>query len=461
MKFHLKSFCPKPAILLGVLVAGMGFHSVLAETVAEIEDAITKQIDVEIGAAGFEADTKEAELRIKYVAALKNLETKITRAGNLDDVLRVREEIAAIDKSGNPTSSDTPKGLVDLRTIYLKSKADLQAKSKAAADSKVSAVLAKISERESALTRQGEIDQALALRELREKMNLKYLPEKAEFKDSSGAVASRNPAPVKPPEDTPPAMEDLFGSKEWMESCTVPIAKQRIREQILLGDRGKQKWPVVVVSPGSIWSGTGSGQLFLSAARIVARQSKFEKLKFINDLSSHAYFIRCELLDTRLERGGIWWGGNYSARFYLEDSLVKGTLFPKRITMVDYGVRADRTVFVGIELPEVGYEKEQPARVVQNSWFCFVNCRFVKCKIPASFLLATYDCVFEDCTFVDDENPLAAKVTESLEAVVYARNCKNQISELQAPLAITVKPDTDLRGVEVPTEAAVSAKIAR
>lgn len=350
---------------------------------------------------------------------------------------------------------------MDLRTIYLKSNSELQAKSKASVDSKVAAAIAKLGEKETALTRAGEIDQALALRQLREKMNLKYLPEKAEFKDSSGAVASKSPSAVKPPTDTPPVMENLFSSKEWMESCTVPVAKQRIREQILLGDRGKQKWPVVVVSPGSIWSGSGSGQLFLSAAKVIGKQSKFEKLKFINDLGSHAYFLRCELLDCRLERGGIWWAGHYSARFYLEDSLVKGTLFPKRITMGDYGIRADRTVFMGIELPEVDYQKQQPARVVENPWFCFVNCRFVKCKIPASFLLATYDCVFEDCIFLDDEKPLAENVTESLEAVVYTRDCKNQISKLQEPLKITIKPDTALKGAIVPTESSVSAKIAK
>jgi len=461
MKSPIKRSSLVPSFLLGVFVAGLGVPSAMAETPAEIEESITKQIDLEVGSSKFEADTKESELRAKYVAALKGLETKTKQSGNLDAVLRVREEIAAVEKSGDPTTAETPKGLVDLRNIYLKSKSDLQTKSKTSIDAKVAAMIAKISERETALTKAGDIDQALALRQLREKMNLRYLPEKAEFKDSSGAVASKNPAPIKPPTDTPPVIENLFSSKEWMESCTVPVAKQRIREQILLGDRGKQKWPVVVVSPGSIWSGSGSGQLFLSAAKTVGKQSKFEKLKFINDLGSHSYFLRCELLDCRLERGGIWWAGHYSARFYLEDSLVKGTLFPKRITMGDYGIRADRTVFMGIELPEVDYQKQQPARVVENPWFCFVNCRFVKCKIPASFLLATYECVFEDCIFLDDEKPLAENVTESLEAVVYTRDCKNQISKLQEPLKITMKPDTTLKGAAIPTESSVAAKIAK
>ncbi len=147
---------------------------------------------------------------------------------------------------------------------------------------------------------------------------------------------------------------------------------------------------MVVVSPGSIWSGSGSGRFFLSAGRIVARQSKFEKLKFINDLSSRTYFVRCELQDTILERGGIWWGENHAGRFHLEDSLAKGALFPKRVTMGDYGIRAERTVFVGIDLPELGFGKHQPAGVVPNPWFCMVRCRFVKCKVSASFLLATY-----------------------------------------------------------------------
>ncbi len=62
---------------------------------------------------------------------------------------------------------------------------------------------------------------------------------------------------------------------------------------------------------------------------------------------------------------------------------------------------------------------------------------------------------------MDDGGPIAESVTEAMEAVIYAKDCKNQIGKLPAPLTITVKPDTALGGVTVPTEAAVSAGIAR
>lgn len=86
MKYPFKSFRVIPAILLTVILSGTGVRSADAESVTEIEDAITKQIDLEVGSAKFESDTKEAELRAKYVAALKSLEAKTAQSGNLDGV---------------------------------------------------------------------------------------------------------------------------------------------------------------------------------------------------------------------------------------------------------------------------------------------------------------------------------------------------------------------------------------
>ncbi|RYD25768.1 MAG: hypothetical protein EOP87_23860, partial [Verrucomicrobiaceae bacterium] len=61
---------------------------------------------------------KEAELSTRYFAALDALEKKLAAEGNLDLIVRLREEREAIKESGAPTAH-ADKELVALREKYL------------------------------------------------------------------------------------------------------------------------------------------------------------------------------------------------------------------------------------------------------------------------------------------------------------------------------------------------------
>jgi hypothetical protein len=50
--------------------------------------------------------------------------------------------------------------------------------------------------------------------------------------------------------------------------------------------------------------------------------------------------------------------------------------------------------------------KGEPAKEIRNAWMQIKNCRFVGCWIPESLLLATKDCVFENCVFGQPESAL-------------------------------------------------------
>ena len=78
-------------------------------------------------------------------------------------------------------------------------------------------------------------------------------------------------AMVKVPEQTPAEGDKPFTKPTWMESMTIPVAKQRIRTPIWIGDRGKHSQPYILVSPHSTWSGADSGRVDLSFGFVVAR----------------------------------------------------------------------------------------------------------------------------------------------------------------------------------------------
>ena len=73
----------------------------------------------------------------------------------------------------------------------------------------------------------------------------------------------------------------------------------------------------------------------------------------------------------------------------------------------DVGVRATNCTFYGVEFSKLKYLKDA-AEEVKMDWLQIKNCRFVDCVIPESLLIATQECVFENCTFGEPEPSVVA-----------------------------------------------------
>ncbi len=442
----------------GVCLLGWLAVSWLAcgEPVGEVVDPLRKQLDEKIDEVRSAADAKIEEVVEKYLNALQGLEKKSAAAGNLDLVVRVREEMDAVRKDGSVTAhSDAP--LVELRKVYRDLVDGVEGEARAARAKWVDVFEKGIKEREVEWTKAGRVDEALALRQERERLVLIYAPERAgeiAFADdprSSVPVETRELPPIDVPDETPPVNERPFAERQWMESMTILTSKQRVREPVSAGDRGKHKRPLIVVSPGSIWTASGNGHVFLSFAQFVARESRFEKFPFVCDHASNYYFIGCEFDGSTIQRGGIWWGGALAAKFYLERCAFRKTFIKgERMKTDDYGIRAQECVFEGVELPWVAFEKAQPADFVNERWLRFVRCRFIGCEVPASFLLLTRDCVFENCTFVNDGGEIMENEPKAVEIVYYTENCKSRISGFPEVFRLIEKPVAELK-VTVPT----------
>lgn len=439
-----------------------GLYALLLPAAAQAPaDAIRKAAREEIEAATTQADFKKQELTRKYAAALESLEKKLTTAGDLDGVLHVREERTEVQKSGK-TTAHQDKPLVELRGKYTASLQGIDAAMATARGKAVDQLRASIRTQEAALTKAGKVEEAVALRKEGERMLLEFggnaaagevafeedprFEEKAQLKDLP---------PIKIPEGKPELQDKPFANKDrWLTSLTVPLAKQKIRDGIVIGDRAKKAWPLVVVSTGSHWAGSGNTGIEASAGNLVSEGSRFEGLRFFADLDSYFFFTRGVFDDCRFDKGGVWYGSEQAGKFYFKECLVRGSFAGDFMNVVDNGLRAENSVFEDIEFPTFLFRKKQAADYLNHKWLRIVNCRFTGCTLPLSFLFLTRDCVFENCTFVDDPkpaNPGEELVEKPFQIVLYLKDCKNKITRLQEKAKLVERPISMLEGVTVPT----------
>ena len=440
------SFIPASAL------AADGVEAIRQAAKAEIENADTAEI------------FKKVELVQKYAAALDNLEKTLTASGNLDVIVRLREEREEVKKSGN-TTSHNDKAIVNLHEKYLKALTAIDGEMQATRAKVAAGITRKISEQETELTKAGKVEDALALRKEGERLLLEFAggaaADAVPFEDDPRVAAPsvrKELAPIKIPTETPALVEKPFSNKDrWLESLTVPVAKQKIREAVVIGDRAKKKWPIVVVTSGSVWSATDAGRIELSAGKLVASKCRFDTVPMGADLACDFYFKNCIFNKCRFEKVGVWYGSDQAGKFYFENCLIKDN-FSKTINPVDNGFRIQGSVLEDIDLPSMSFKKRQPADYVNNAWLRIIHCRFVKCKIPLSFLLLTRDCIFENCSIIDDSgNPeILGEVTKPIEIVAYVSGSKWKIPALPNNVTLIEKPDTELKGVTIPTAASLS-----
>ncbi|MES2438679.1 MAG: hypothetical protein V4584_06425 [Verrucomicrobiota bacterium] len=436
---------------------------------AEPLDGIRKAATDEVETADTATLFKKADLSQKYIAALTNLEKTLAAGGDLDLIVHIRQERESVQKNGDPSAHED-KPLVQIREKYLKSMAAIDAEMKASRAKAVEGIARKLREQETALTKAGKVDEALALRKDGESLMLEIsggaAADAVAFADDPRAKALPDLNPlesIKLPEEKPPVVENPFAIKgDWLVSMTVPVAKQKIREPIILGDRNKNIWINVVVSPNSIWSGAERGKVHLYAASFLATKSRFDTLEFGADHANRFYFQNCSLTNCRFPKIG-WWhdGGNFFAKHYFENCHIKGS-YSGKLTVQENGIRAQTCVFEDIEFPTIRFQKHQPADLVNEKWLRIINCRFVKCKLPLSFLLLTRDCMFENCVFSEDiDRGDDVEINKPIKIDMYVSNSQVRINKLPPAVTLNQKQYGELKGITIPTAASLAELMAR
>lgn len=448
-------------MLLGKFVPPLLAFALAASSVraGEFVETLKESASAEIEKSETQALFNQAELSQKYVAALKVLEEKLKSTGDLDAIIRVREEVDSVTKSGEVTSHPD-QAIAELRGRYIAAREVIMKDANAARTKVVESLTRAIREKEAALTKAGQVDEALAIRKEGEQLLLELSSgmqsQSVAFEEDSrgtGPVELKELEKIDVPSVSPPLVEKPFALKgRWLESMTLPPLKQRISDEVMIGERTKKKWANVILPKGTVWSGKNT-RILTNWGFIVATKSSFEGLNFIGDHACRSFFLNCSFDDCGFNKGGWWYGGDQATKFYFENCIVSNRL-AMAWNVVDVGFRARSSVFEKIELPPISFRDREPANYLNHPWFRFENCRFVNCKVPSSFVLVTRNCIFQNCVFVDD--PKLQEVQRPIDVTIYQDpGGRYEITKLPKNVTITRKPDTEWKGETIPTAQAL------
>ncbi len=156
---------PTSLILLALLPTSPLSPASEAETLGTLRETYQAELET------VETETifKEVDLAKKYIGALDQLEQKLAGAGDLDAIVRLREEREAVEKSSETTSHDD-KPLVELREKYLAARQSIRDQADASRSDITKSFTLKLQVLETELAKAGNVDTALALRKEREQL---------------------------------------------------------------------------------------------------------------------------------------------------------------------------------------------------------------------------------------------------------------------------------------------------
>jgi hypothetical protein len=154
------------------------------------------------------------------------------------------------------------------------------------------------------------------------------------------------------------------------------------------------------------WSADGT--LFRSTKVTMELGGKLE--------AKDSLFDRCDL-----HKGGGWFVKLFSTKWVFRNCVFARS-FINPWKLVDIGVQATNCTFYDVDFSKIQY-RDDAGKEAADEWVAMKNCRFVRCKVPESVLLATRECVFEACKFGPAEDKLPGATPVS--TVVYTGNAKD------------------------------------
>ncbi len=225
-----------------------------------------------------------------------------------------------------------------------------------------------------------------------------------------------------------PAMRELFLNKtEWTGKLTIPAGTYRPLRRIDIGAPGK-KDPKAQYDEqrGDVTSLPGmrieNVRFHLREGSWKAAGGRFQDVRITADLGGSFEASDSVFQDCLLAKEGMWGVPYFSSKWQFTNCVIQGSFMPGwRINEV--GMKLDSCTLLDLDLGPLLFREDAGVEVTKE-WLSIQNCRFINCRVPESFALASRNCVFEKCTFAPAEEKLPSK--SPLQATLYVQDCTNQ-----------------------------------
>ncbi len=386
-----------------------------------------------------------------YRAALERLQETTQAKGALEALLEVRGELDSLQADGQPgTSKITSPQLMKLRGIFAESKQSIVERQAAAMHEVTSTYTTALEALVPELTKVGKLDEALKAKALAEAIKV-GAPDaenggRPEMGIGSGGGSGNVPGagkiPVKvtaraenrlaevPEIEAPLVGADIFSKPDWPLLVMLPKGDYAIEG---VTKYESKKGRMLVISAGSTFRGEGDKAHWNVANAITTGKSlTFEGFNLRGNLGSRLYLEQCSFKDMVMGKGGGWFGGRFMSRWQFRNCAIEGSFVDTWATR-HTGVQMLGCRIEGVKFPPLVYlNDDEPSEIALNDEMMILDSYFAQCEIPVSVLSLTEDCVFVDCRFVADPNPLtfAGKVKRTLKV----DNCEVDYGALPANL---------------------------
>jgi|GEM_PF-946404 len=224
----------------------------------------------------------------------------------------------------------------------------------------------------------------------------------------------------------PEMREPLLNKAEWAGKLTIPAGTYRPIRRIDIGAPGKtdpkanydeQRCDVTSL-PGMRMENV---RFHIREGSWKTAGGYFHDVKITADLGGSFEARGCVFQDCAFAKEGAWYIALFSSKWNFTNCVLSGS-FMQNWKLQDVGMKLDACTFLDMDLIPLLFKTDAGAEVAQD-WLSIQNCRFINCRVPESFALATKNCVFEKCTFGEPEENLAVK--SPLSAVLYVQECTN------------------------------------
>ncbi|MGV3664441.1 MAG: protein kinase domain-containing protein [Prosthecobacter sp.] len=210
-----------------------------------------------------------------------------------------------------------------------------------------------------------------------------------------------------------PEVKDLLvNNADWTGKVELPAGTYRPLRRINIGAPGKRDPKAqndeqrcdVTSQPGTRIENV---RFHLKEGSWKAAGGLFRDVKITADLGGSFEASNSLFQDCVFGKEGPWYVAWFSSKWNFSNCVFTGS-FMQNWRLGDVGMKLNACTFHDVDFIPVGF-KEDAGAEVSKDWLSIQNCRFVRCRVPESFALATKNCVFEKCTFGAPEEKLPLK----------------------------------------------------
>jgi serine/threonine protein kinase len=242
----------------------------------------------------------------------------------------------------------------------------------------------------------------------------------------------------------PEMREPLLHKVEWIGKLTIPAGTYHPLRRIDIGAPGK-KDPKAQYDEqrGEVTSLPGmrieTARFHLREGSWQATGGRFQDIRITADLGGSFEARDSVFQDCSFVKEGPWGTAYFSSRWQFTNCVLQGS-FMQGWKIGEVGMKLNACTLFDLDLGPLLFREDAGVETTKD-WLSIHNCRFINCRVPESFALATKNCVFEKCTFGGPEEKLLVK--SPLHAVIYVRDCTNA-PQVGTGRSIEAKPASQL-----------------